>query len=137
MGIALAGIERHHQQLSAELAPFFKHSSSRTDDSLLQLDKEHFWDVGDLHKVLLKFVKASAVYDGIGVAVRASAAVTAILHRQRGNEESEVDENPMVCRRYGVTHGRWHQPISQCTEREAHRCPTTRFACTTFNADSL
>ena len=29
-----AGIERHHRQLSAELASIFNHSNSRTDDSL-------------------------------------------------------------------------------------------------------
>ena len=48
--------------------------------------------MGDLHQALLGFVRASALYDGIGVVVRAHAAVTALLHRRRGNEESEVDE---------------------------------------------
>lgn len=96
-----AGIERHHRQLSAELASIFSHSNSRTDKKAagkacvalcVQLEKMQFRDVGDLHQALLGSVKASALYDGIGVVVRALAAVTALLHRRRRNEESEVDE---------------------------------------------
>ena len=79
-----AGIERHHRQLSAELAFIFSDSNSRTDDFLRAAREVQFRDVGDFDQALLGFVKASALYDGIGVVVRALAAVTALLHRRRG-----------------------------------------------------
>ena len=58
----------------------------------VQLEKVQFRAVGDLHQALLGFVKASALYDGIGVVLRVFAAVTALLHRQRRNEESKGHE---------------------------------------------
>ena len=51
-----------------------------------------FRSVGGLHQALLLFSKASALCDGIGIVVRPFAALTALLDRQRRNEESEVHE---------------------------------------------
>ena len=76
------GVKRHHRQPSSEFASIFNHSNLRTNGSLPQLEKVQFQVMGDLHQALLGFVKALALYDGIGVGQRAFAAVTALLHRQ-------------------------------------------------------
>ena len=58
----------------------------------VQLEKVQSRSVGDLHQALLGLVKASVLYDRIGVVLRALAAVTALLHKKGRNKESKVDE---------------------------------------------
>ena len=73
-------MERHNWQLNAELAALVNHSNSTLPATARENEvsrRGRFASDSD------RLGKASTLYDGIGVAVRALPAVTAVLHRQK------------------------------------------------------
>ena len=90
--LALAPLEICRRHGESAISPDLKASIAARAFPLRHYDEVQFRAVGHLHQALLGFVKASALYGGIGVVLRAFAAATALLHRQRRNDESKVDE---------------------------------------------
>ena len=89
----------------------------------VQLEEVQFRDVGDLHQLLLEFLKASVLYNKIGVVVCALPPVMALRLRQRRNRKLRT-RNPVVCHLSWVipVEGLWKTNIMVSLPGEEWRC---------------
>jgi len=109
-----------HRLLNAELASIFSHSNSTTGDSLIQPDRVQFQGVGDSIRLCSGWQDVGPVRWNPSCRSCTGSHVTALLHRQRGNVASEIDEG--FC---GLPKVRCHQCSLASTDLPVHRSRDT------------